>query len=161
MVLDEVDQLLDSKLGSSTFLKTVYEWPRLPNSKLILIGIANALDMSTRHLPKYFTASNFQQKKSPKAKRGIKHLNNEDGGFLMHFTPYQKEDITRILEDRLNGYNVFDPAAIKFVANKVAATSGDIRKALNACKIALETIEVQGNQRKGLKLTADDGKLTS
>jgi cell division control protein 6 len=165
LVLDEVDQLLSSSLSSSkTVLKTVFEWPLITGCRLILVGIANALDLSTHHLPKYFTTSNFEIDKpsTPKPKRSAKNGKSAkesyetNAGFLMHFTPYKKEDIAKILEDRLNGNNIFDPSAIKFVATKVASSSGDIRKALNACKIALESVEQQ-ERRQGLKVTADDG----
>ena len=33
-------------------LYTLFEWSALPSSKLILIGIANALDLTERFLPR-------------------------------------------------------------------------------------------------------------
>ena len=49
LVLDEIDQL-DSKCQE--VLYTLFEWPYLQNSKLILIGIANSLDLTDRILPR-------------------------------------------------------------------------------------------------------------
>ena len=49
LVLDEMDQL-DSK--SQDVLYTLFEWPYLRNSKLILVGIANSLDLTDRILPR-------------------------------------------------------------------------------------------------------------
>ena len=49
LVLDEIDQL-DSK--SQQVLYSVYELPHLANSMLTLIGIANALDLTDRILPR-------------------------------------------------------------------------------------------------------------
>ena len=49
LVLDEIDQL-ESKCQE--VLYTLFEWPYLNNSKLILIGIANALDLTDRILPR-------------------------------------------------------------------------------------------------------------
>jgi len=49
LVLDEIDQL-ESKCQE--VLYTLFEWPYLANSKLILVGIANALDLTDRILPR-------------------------------------------------------------------------------------------------------------
>lgn len=49
LVLDEIDQL-ESK--GQDILYSLFEWPYLTGSKLILIGIANALDMTDRILPR-------------------------------------------------------------------------------------------------------------
>ena len=49
LVLDEIDQL-DSK--SQQVLYSVYELPHLTNSMLTLVGIANALDLTDRILPR-------------------------------------------------------------------------------------------------------------
>ena len=49
LVLDEIDQL-DSK--SQQVLYSVYELPPLTNSMLTLVGIANALDLTDRILPR-------------------------------------------------------------------------------------------------------------
>ena len=55
LVLDEIDQL-DSK--SNEVLYSLFEWPYLRNSNLVLVGIANSLDLTDRILPrlkvKYF-----------------------------------------------------------------------------------------------------------
>jgi cell division control protein 6 len=48
-VLDEIDQL-ESKRQS--VLYTIFEWPAIPNSRVILVGIANALDLTDRILPR-------------------------------------------------------------------------------------------------------------
>lgn len=49
LVLDEIDQL-ESKFQE--VLYTIFEWPYQRNSKLILVGIANALDLTERILPR-------------------------------------------------------------------------------------------------------------
>ena len=46
---------------------------------------------------------------------------------------------------------------MKLVANKVGSSTGDMRKALHACKSALDQMEKQ--ERVVLKETADDGKF--
>lgn len=159
-----MDHLL-SQSRANEVLYTIFQWTRVPNSKLILIGVANALDLTVRHLP-MLTNSPKPKPSTPKARaRGgsssgsLKKAESESTCQLMNFPPYEREDIASILEDRLsiagNASDIFDPAAIKFVAGKVAASTGDMRKALNACKTALDTMEKQ--QRQVLKTTADDG----
>ena len=49
LVLDEIDQL-DSKCNE--VLYSLFEWPYLRNSKLVLVGIANSLDLTDRILPR-------------------------------------------------------------------------------------------------------------
>lgn len=43
LVLDEIDQLMGKK---QTILYRIFEWPALPNTRMILVGIANALDLT-------------------------------------------------------------------------------------------------------------------
>ena len=76
LVLDEIDQL-ESKCQE--VLYTLFEWPYLNNSKLILVGIANALDLTDRILPrisvsrnsliKFKSALDEMQQKTLKSKR--------------------------------------------------------------------------------------------
>ncbi|KYM93090.1 Cell division control protein 6 like protein [Atta colombica] len=119
LVLDEIDQLESKK---QSVLYSIFEWPSKPNSKLILIGIANSLDLTDRILPRL------------QARCELKPM-------LMHFAPYSKQQIFDIISTRLNeanAINVFTPPAIQFLASKVAAISGDIRKALDISRRVIE-----------------------
>ncbi|XP_019603103.2 cell division control protein 6 homolog isoform X2 [Rhinolophus sinicus] len=122
LVLDEMDQL-DSK--GQDVLYTLFEWPWLSNSRLVLIGIANTLDFTDRILPRL----QAREKCKP---------------WLLNFPPYTKNQIAIILQDRLNQASkdqVLDNAAIQFCARKVSAVSGDVRKALDVCRRAIEIVE--------------------
>lgn len=122
LVLDEIDQLESRK---QSVLYSIFEWPSIPNSKLILVGIANALDLTDRILPRL------------QAKCELKPT-------LMHFKPYTKQQISDIILARLNqanASNVFAPSAIQLLAGKVAAISGDIRKALDISRRVVELVE--------------------
>lgn len=122
LVLDEIDQLESRK---QSVLYSIFEWPSILNSKLILIGIANALDLTDRILPRL------------QARCELKPA-------LMHFAPYSKQQIFDIISARLNeanAANVFTPSAIQFLAGKVAAISGDIRKALDISRRVTELAE--------------------
>ena len=59
---------------------------------------------------------------------------------LLHFQPYTKDQIVIILRERLgsNSELVDDPTAAQFCARKVAAVHGDLRKALDVCRRAVE-----------------------
>ncbi|XP_069607725.1 cell division control protein 6 homolog [Ranitomeya imitator] len=122
LVLDEMDQL-DSR--GHEVLYTVFEWPWLTDSRVVLIGIANALDLTDRILPRL--------QARPRCKPQ-----------LLNFSPYTKDQIATILQDRLtqvSGDPVLDNAAIQFCARKVSAVSGDARKALDICRRAVEIVE--------------------
>ncbi|XP_015922891.1 cell division control protein 6 homolog [Parasteatoda tepidariorum] len=138
LVLDEIDHL-DTK--GQQVLYSLFEWPHMPNSSLVLIGIANSLDLTDRMLPLLNTFK-FQPK-------------------LMHFLPYTKDQIVTILEDRLSeaqtdGTLVISPMAVQLCARKIAANTGDIRKALDVCRRAIEIVENRLTRQPTLQATSDD-----
>jgi cell division control protein 6 len=83
-VLDEMDQL-DSK--HQEILYTIFEWPSLDRSRLVLIGIANALDLTDRILPRL--------QARPKCKPQ-----------LLHFPPYSRDQIVQVLQERLRNVSI-------------------------------------------------------
>ncbi|XP_054460590.1 cell division control protein 6 homolog [Anoplopoma fimbria] len=122
LVLDEMDQL-DSK--SQDVLYTIFEWPYLTESRLCLVGIANALDLTDRILPRL------------QARPHCRPL-------LLHFPPYSRQELTAIVQDRLSqasAEGILDASAVQFCARKVSAVSGDARKALDICRRAVEVVE--------------------
>ncbi|KAJ8001985.1 hypothetical protein DPEC_G00175100 [Dallia pectoralis] len=122
LVLDEMDQL-DSK--AQEVLYTIFEWPYLPKSRLCLIGIANALDLTDRILPRL---------------QSLLHCRPQ----LLHFPPYSRQELAAIVQDRLvqvSGEGLLDAMAVQFCARKVSAVSGDARKALDICRRAVEIVE--------------------
>lgn len=195
LVLDEMDQLVNGKGPDVVY--SLFQCARTSGSRLIVIGLANALDLTVRHLPllavaaaqnspssspspltttstsgsansgtaatpktrgrKPKTPSSTSTKKPESEKPSAIGENDSSAMKIINFPPYDRSEIEKILEARLMeiGSNIFDTGAIKFVAAKVAATTGDMRKALNACKLALDAVEKQ--QRQILKSTTDDG----
>ncbi|XP_045179297.2 cell division control protein 6 homolog isoform X2 [Mercenaria mercenaria] len=134
MVLDEIDQL-DSK--NQEILYTIFEWPSLQKSRLILVGIANALDLTDRVLPR------LQARPDCKPK-------------LLNFAPYTKDQIATIIKDRIRdlenaGTAVMDATAIQFCARKISAVAGDMRKALDVCRRAVELVETDVKSQRVLK----------
>ncbi|KAH7979945.1 hypothetical protein HPB49_012099 [Dermacentor silvarum] len=119
IVMDEIDQL-DSK--NQTVLYSLFELPQLKNSRAIIFGIANALDLTDRVLP-HLQAYGCRPT-------------------LLHFAPYSRDEIVAILTDRLSEcHAVIQPQAIQFCARKIAACTGDVRKALDICRRAVEVVE--------------------
>ncbi|XP_071584738.1 cell division control protein 6 homolog [Heliangelus exortis] len=132
LVLDELDQL-ESK--GQDVLYTLFGWPQLPSSRLVLVGLANALDLTDRTLSRL----GARPTGSPR---------------LLHFTPYTREQLTAILQERLGqvgGAPVLDAAALQFCARKVSAVSGDARKALDVCRRAVELVELEVRSQTLLK----------
>ncbi|XP_052815559.1 cell division control protein 6 homolog [Mya arenaria] len=134
MVLDEIDQL-DSK--NQEILYTIFEWPSLKKSRLILVGIANALDLTDRVLPR------LQARPSCRPR-------------LLNFAPYTKDQISAILKDRIKDLesDLVDVVAIQFCARKISAVAGDMRKALDVCRRAVEMVETDVRSQKVLQPTA-------
>lgn len=113
LVLDEIDELIEKK---QSVLYSIFEWPTLPKSKIILIGIANSLDLTNRALARLQSQSIEMKPK------------------LVHFKPYTKQQIVDIFKNRLEeagALDVFPMATIQLLSAKVAAVSGDVRKALD------------------------------
>jgi cell division control protein 6 len=130
VVLDEIDGLLDVDLE---LLYQLFEWSLHKSSSLVLIGIANALDLTDRFLPRL---------KSKTAKL-----------LLVPFLPYSATEISSIITSKLAGLLPPDhtapdgfvpfmhPTAIQFVCRKVATQTGDVRKAFAIVLRTLDLIE--------------------
>ncbi|KAH9831888.1 Cell division control protein 6 [Teratosphaeria destructans] len=126
VILDEVDRLVDLDLD---LLYSLFEWSMQPSSRLILIGIANALDLTDRFLPRL---------------KG-RHLKPE----LLPFMPYTAAQIGQVITSKLRSLApnetgivpFLHPAAISFCAKKVAAQTGDLRKAFDICRRAIDLVE--------------------
>lgn len=119
LILDEIDQL---ETKSQSVLYRIFEWPSWEDAKLVLVGIANAMDLTDRILPRL------------RANVKLKPLE-------MHFSPYSKEQISSILKHKLTeagGDGVFAPGAIELISAKVAGMSGDMRKALDLGRRVME-----------------------
>ncbi|GAB7359354.1 hypothetical protein MBLNU230_g6005t1 [Neophaeotheca triangularis] len=141
VILDEVDRLVDLDIA---LLYSLFEWSMQPNSRLVLIGIANALDLTDRFLPRLKS-------------RGLKPE-------LLPFMPYSAPQIAQVLSEKLRSLSSVEstnlpflqPAAIQFCAKKVAAQTGDLRKAFDICRRAVDLAE-QETRDKDAKLALQDG----
>jgi cell division control protein 6 len=154
IVLDEMDYLIRHSLDAPApkedgtpssqqdVLVRLFSLPHLGNSRVNLIGIANALDLTDRVLTK------------------IKKHNASWMPECVRFAPYTHEEILAILKARLdivqdkeNTPPWVDQAALIIAARKASST-GDVRKALDVLKSAIEMAEKDAkNTGKPIKVT--------
>jgi Cdc6-like AAA superfamily ATPase len=130
VIVDEVDRLLDA--GGQHVLYELFEWPRLPGSDLVLIGIANAVDLNHRFLPHL------------KARNCVPHL--------LVFPAYDCTKLSLILKytlvRRLQGENtLFLCSAIDYIAKTLVQT-GDARKAIDVCHRAIDIARNQSTAQQ-------------
>ncbi|KAL6200312.1 hypothetical protein ACLB2K_030094 [Fragaria x ananassa] len=122
VIADELDYLItkDRAVLHDLFMLTTY-----PFSRCILLGVANAIDLADRFVPK------------------LQSLNCKP--MVITFRAYSKDQILKILQERLVAlpYTVFQPHALELCARKVAAASGDMRKALCISRSAIEMLEAE------------------
>jgi len=138
VILDEVDRLVDLDLK---LLYSLFEWSMHASSRLILIGIANALDLTDRLLPR------------------LKSRNIKPD--LLPFMPYNSPQIVQIITTKLRSLSddsatpvyvpIMHPAAILLCSKKVAAQTGDLRKSFDVCRRAIDLVEQEAK--------ADQAKL--
>lgn len=131
VVLDEIDHILSLDLES---LYRVFEWSMQKSSRLLLVGIANALDLTDRFLPRLKS----------------RNLKPE----LLPFLPYTAVQVKIIITKRLKSLlpedkaeagfiPFFHPAAIELCSRKVSSQTGDLRKAFEICRRALDLVETE------------------
>lgn len=127
LLVDELDVLCTKK---QTILYHLFDWPNRPNSNLVVIAIANAMDLPERVM--------------------MSRISSRLGLTRLTFQPYTHQELQEIVKSRLKGITAFDPDAVQLVARKVAAVSGDARRALDICRRATLIAE-QNNPNPKLK----------
>ncbi|KAI1315118.1 Origin recognition complex, subunit 1 [Mortierella claussenii] len=118
VLMDELDLLVTSK---QTVMYNFFEWPNWQHSRLIVVAVANTMDLPERMLHNKVSS-----------RLGLTRIN---------FQPYTYQQLVTIVESRLEGIKAFRREAIEFAARKVGAVSGDARRALDICRRAVEIVE--------------------
>jgi cell division control protein 6 len=135
VTLDEIDHIVTLDLES---LYKIFKWSLQKSSHLVLVGIANALDLTDRFLPQLKAL-------------GLKPQ-------LLPILPYTAAQIRTVITTRLKslvpadsanpGYVPFlHPAAIELCSRKVSSQTGDLRKAFDICRRAVDLIEMETKQK--------------
>ncbi|KAH8862037.1 Cell division control protein 6 like [Schistosoma japonicum] len=119
LVLDEVDQL---STRSQEMLYRIFEWPSKLACHIIVIGVANSLDLPERLLPRL----------KSKDYRPVHIV----------FPPYSQSELAEIVKVHLskfsNSESCVEPLAIQLCSRKIAASTGDARTALDICRRAID-----------------------
>ncbi|KAJ6259485.1 hypothetical protein Dda_5122 [Drechslerella dactyloides] len=120
VLMDELDQLVTK---NQSVMYNFFNWPSMVHSRLIVLAVANTMDLPER------TLSN--------------KISSRLGLTRITFPGYTHEQLKKIIESRLEGVpgNIVQSDAIQFAARKVAAVSGDARRALDICRRAVELVE--------------------
>lgn len=134
LLVDELDLLLTR---NQSVLYNIFDWPTKSESKLIVIGIANTMDLPEKFLPRI------------SSRMGIQRL---------CFGPYNHQQLKEIISSRLKGIDVFEEQAIEFASRKVAAMSGDARRALEICRRAADVADYRLKQALLSSKSSTEGK---
>ncbi|PBP27017.1 origin recognition complex subunit 1 [Diplocarpon rosae] len=120
VLMDELDQLVTK---NQSVMYNFFNWPGLRHSRLIVLAVANTMDLPER------TLSN--------------KISSRLGLTRITFPGYTHDQLMQIIQSRLSGVpgSIVDPDAIQFASRKVAAVSGDARRALDICRRAVELAE--------------------
>ncbi|KAL7059229.1 hypothetical protein AAHC03_013570 [Spirometra sp. Aus1] len=128
LVIDELDLLCSKR---QDVLYSLFDWPcrQVGRRLLIVLAIANTMDLPERLLH-HRVASRLGLNRLP-------------------FAPYSHEQLAEIVRSRLGPAlsSSFAPKAIELAARKVAAVSGDARRALDICRRAAELAQLEVSKR--------------
>ena len=122
VLMDELDQLVTK---NQSVMYNFFNWPGLRHSRLIVLAVANTMDLPER------TLSN--------------KISSRLGLTRILFPGYTHEQLQEIIRSRLEHVpdNIVESDAIQFASRKVAAVSGDARRALDICRRAVELAEAE------------------
>ncbi|CAG0897067.1 unnamed protein product [Cyprideis torosa] len=107
--------LVDEK---QNILYNIFEWPTRTGSRLIILAVANTMDLPERIFMNKVTS-----------RMGLSRLN---------FQPYSHQQLQEIAKSKISNFGHFKTDAIQFVSRKVAAICGDARRLTDICRRAVE-----------------------
>lgn len=119
VVIDELDLLYNDR--RQDVLYSLLDWPTSSNSKLILLLIANAMDLPERFM------------------RG--RINSRLGWDKLVFESYTGDCLATIVRSRLGQKlmdKCFDKVAITLATKRIGRTTGDARRILDTCRLAID-----------------------
>nr|XP_022316205.1 uncharacterized protein LOC111119919 [Crassostrea virginica] len=118
MLADELDLLWTRK---QDVMYNIFDWPSHRHARLVVLAVANTMDLPERIM--------------------MKRVSSRLGLTRMTFQPYTFKQLQEIVISRMKGLKAFEEDAIQLAARKVAAVSGDARRALDICRRATEITE--------------------
>lgn len=123
LLVDELDILCNRR---QDVVYNLLNWPTAVTAQLVVITIANTMDLPERLL--------------------MGKISSRLGLTRLTFQPYNFRQLQEIVMARLTGTSAFDAEAVQLVARKVAAVSGDARRALDICRRATELADDQSRK---------------
>ncbi|CEP01004.1 unnamed protein product (mitochondrion) [Plasmodiophora brassicae] len=123
VVLDEFDYLIQGKQNRVVY--NLFGLPSTPSAGLVIIAIANRIDLPERLESRVFSRLGFQR---------------------LNFEAYTKDQIMEIIVSRLRSVSDLDVTndAVSLCAATVAGTCGDVRQALRLMESAVELAQADG-----------------
>ena len=118
LVLDEIDEL---EAKNKEVLHELFSWPNMEKSRIIIIGISNTLDFTSRSLSRF----NFIKGSAPTS---------------LNFKPYSRQQIKDILSNRvrkMDSSSIIADSALELCSRKISALNGDLRQALSVLEKAV------------------------
>ncbi|XP_063154018.1 origin recognition complex subunit 1 [Candoia aspera] len=123
LVVDELDLLWTRK---QNVMYNLFDWPTQKNAKLIVLAIANTMDLPERMM--------------------MKRVASRLGLTRMSFQPYTYKQLQQIISSRINQLKAFEEDAVQLISRKVAALSGDARRCLDICRRSTEICELDSKR---------------
>ncbi|XP_054835219.1 origin recognition complex subunit 1 [Eublepharis macularius] len=130
LVVDELDLLWTRK---QNVMYNLFDWPTHKGSKLIVLAIANTMDLPERIM--------------------MNRIASRLGLTRMSFQPYTYKQLQQIVSSRMVHVRAFEEDAIQLVSRKIAALSGDARRCLDICRRSTEICELS-NQKSDCGLVS-------
>ncbi|ODV80774.1 origin recognition complex subunit 1 [Suhomyces tanzawaensis NRRL Y-17324] len=125
VLMDELDQIVTKK---QNVMYNFFNWPSYANSKLVVIAVANTMDLPERVLSNKISS-----------RLGLNRI---------QFVGYTFDQLGEIIKHRLSMLTkqnkrkvIITDDAVGFASRKVASVSGDARRALTICRRAVEIAE--------------------
>lgn len=145
VVLDEMDYLItkDQQVLFQLFHCASQMKSSVFQTKLVIVGISNALDLTDKFLPR-LRSNGF----------------NPD---TLQFLPYTSEQIKRVVTAKLDSLvetnkenagvsgkpvSLMHPSAVQMCCRKCASVTGDLRKAFDICYKSIELVEQQARKQE-------------
>ncbi|ETI49037.1 hypothetical protein F441_07041 [Phytophthora nicotianae CJ01A1] len=135
VLLDEMDFML---AGKNQVLYNLLEWQTSASAKLVLVGIANTMDLPERLPTK---------------------IRSRLGGHRITFPAYTRAQLENIIQHRLLQLDIFSEEAIQICAKTLAHQSGDVRQALSLCRKSAEVCLHRLTELDRTAATTNGGEL--
>ena len=173
LVADEMDLLVTR---SSSLLYNLFDWPTHRASRLVILGIANTLDLPERLMPKISSRLGnnrvvFKPYTAEQLKK-IVHARLDDARSMKSSTlglgglsgppETTSEPLRKNVVEEKND-SAFEAVAVELASRKVAAVSGDARRVLELCRRAAELAETLAGRSfdEAETVHSNDGDLSA